>query len=75
MVGEPFSPIIVKAMVLDCLGDLGTVTFSGHADDEMEKDNLIPNDVINTFRGGAVEPGELHNNTYRYRVSTGTSSR
>jgi hypothetical protein len=71
MDGEPFPPGTAKSMILGCLKDTGTVSFSEHACDEMETDNLIPNDVINTLRAGIVEPGELEKRTYRYRVSTG----
>ncbi len=36
----------------------GTVSFSGHALEEMRKDDLTTVDCTNVLRGGVVEPGE-----------------
>lgn len=52
----------------------GTVTPSRHAIDEMASDRLgriAQTDVNNVLRlGRIIEPGELENGTWRYRVHT-----
>ena len=49
----------------------GSVAFSRHALEEMEKDKLTAVDVTNVVRGGVVDPAELENGSWRYRVRTG----
>jgi hypothetical protein len=68
-VEEPFDPSTAKKLVLKMLSD-GTYFLSSHSEDEMAKDNLIVGDVINVLRGGVVEPAELINGSWRYRVRT-----
>jgi hypothetical protein len=48
----------------------GTVSFSGHAVEEMRKDKLTTVDCTNVLRGGVVEPGESDRGSWRYRVKT-----
>lgn len=48
----------------------GTVTFSNHALDEMEKDELTTVDAANLLRGGVIEFCEEVRGTWRYRVRT-----
>ncbi|MBN2358062.1 MAG: DUF4258 domain-containing protein [Deltaproteobacteria bacterium] len=49
----------------------GSVFWSGHAEREMEADNLNKNDVLNVLRGGHItEPAELEHGSWRYRVPT-----
>jgi hypothetical protein len=48
----------------------GTVTFSGHAMEEMAKDKLTTVDAANVLRGGVVEFCEEINRSWRYRVRT-----
>lgn len=48
----------------------GTVGFSQHALEEMEKDELTTADAANVLRGGVVEFSEEVNRTWRYRVRT-----
>ena len=48
----------------------GTVEFSSHAIEEMQKDDLESTDCINLLRGGVFEPPELIHGELRYRVST-----
>ncbi len=50
--------------------ETGFVAFSGHAQEEMEKDELETTDCLNVIRGGAVHPAEYVNGEWRYRVST-----
>lgn len=50
--------------------ETGVVAFSGHAKEEMEKDELETTDCINVIRGGVVHPAEYTNGEWRYRVST-----
>ena len=48
----------------------GTLTYSGHAKREMEKDELTTQDLVNVLRGGVVEPSELEHGSWRHRVKT-----
>jgi hypothetical protein len=48
----------------------GTVSFSKHALEEMEKDGLVTVDATNVLRGGVVEFCEEIRSTWRYRVRT-----
>ena len=48
----------------------GTISFSSHALDEMERDDLTSVDAANVLRGGVVEFAEEVNRTWRYRVRT-----
>lgn len=50
----------------------GTLTFSGHAKQEMEKDRLTTQDVVNVLRAGVVEPFEFEGGSWRHRVKTNT---
>jgi hypothetical protein len=66
---EPLPPSTVKKLLVAILAD-GTLSFTGHAYEEMADDNLIELDIINTLRGGRPRTGELVSGTYRYRVET-----
>jgi hypothetical protein len=48
----------------------GTASFSGHALEEMAKDDLTTVDCTNVLRGGVVETPEFERGTWRYRVRT-----
>lgn len=50
----------------------GSVVFTRHAREEMEKDDLLETDAVNTISGGVInEPGELgHRGDWCYRVRT-----
>ena len=48
----------------------GTVEFSGHALEEMAKDELQTTDCLNLLRAGNYEPAEYVNGEWRYRVGT-----
>jgi hypothetical protein len=50
----------------------GTLTYSGHAKKEMEKDKLTMQDVVNVLRAGVVEPSEFERGSWRHRVKTNT---
>jgi len=65
----PLSPGDVRAIVLGVL-QYGQVSFSRHAREEMENDDLHTTDCVNVLRGGVYEPPELIGGTWRYRVST-----
>lgn len=69
MNGEPFTPPAAKKRILAILAS-GSVTFSNHAEEELEKDGMTMVDGTNILRGGIVEPGELERGSYRYRVRT-----
>lgn len=69
MLVEPLSPVDAKRLIGAIL-DEGSIAFSKHALKELEKDDLTPVDTANILRGGIVEPGELENGSWRYRVRT-----
>lgn len=66
---EPLEPGGAKRLVRKII-QLGTVSFSKHALEEMTNDDLTTVDCVNVLRGGVVEPGELERGSWRYRVST-----
>ncbi len=66
---EPFDPAEAKKLIRSIL-DTGVVVPSGHALEEMEKDDLTLVDCVNVLRGGWVEPAEWERGTWRYRVRT-----
>ncbi len=66
---EPLEPGAAKRLIRKII-ELGTVTFSKHALDEMAKDDLTTVDCVNVLRGGVVQPGELERGSWRYRVTT-----
>ncbi len=66
---EPLDPSEAKKRIRKIL-DVGTVAPSGHALDEMAKDDLTMVDCINVLRGGWVERGEWEHGSWRYRVRT-----
>lgn len=69
MLIEPLSPADAKRLLQEIVSN-GSVTFSGHAQQEMEKDDLATTDVLNMLRGGVVEPAEFENGSWRHRVRT-----
>jgi hypothetical protein len=68
-VDEPLPASDAKRLILAILAD-GDVAFSKHAFDEMGKDRMTTQDVQNVLRGGAVQPGESQNGSWRYQVQT-----
>jgi hypothetical protein len=66
---EPLSPLEARRLIRRILQE-GSVTFSGHAQREMNKDGLTMVDVTNVLRGGVVDPAENENGSWRYRVRT-----
>ena len=48
------------------------LTYSGHAKNEMAKDGLTTQDVMNVLRAGIVEPSEFERGSWRHRVKTNT---
>jgi len=69
MLVEPLSPPEARRLIREIL-ETGSVTFSKHAEEEMAKDNLTMVDVANVLRGGVLDPAELENGSWRYRVRT-----
>jgi hypothetical protein len=66
---EPLPPSETKRFLVDILAH-GVLGFSGHALEEMKKDNLTEVDVRNCLRGGVASEGEYVNESWRYRIST-----
>lgn len=50
----------------------GRLTYSNHAKEEMAKDGLTTQDMVNVLRAGIVEPAEFDKGSWRYRVKTNT---
>ena len=48
----------------------GAVSFTGHALEEIAKDDLTTVDCTNVLRAGVVEPAEFESGSWRYRVRT-----
>jgi hypothetical protein len=70
MLKEPLPADEAKRLIVRAI-DSDRVDFrQAHARDEMANDDLSIRDVLRVLRGGVVEPGELHRNTWRYRVRT-----
>lgn len=69
---EPLTPTAAKALILAIVAEFlnGSVRLDHHAAQEMAKDGLQMADVMNVLRGGAVEPAEMRNGTWRYPVRT-----
>jgi hypothetical protein len=69
MSANPYKPARAKQLIRDILAN-GVVSFSKHAMVELKNDKLETTDCVNVLRGGVVEPPELINGTWRYRVVT-----
>ncbi len=65
---EPFPSNVVKQHILTSLSTGGLLTFTKHALEEMEKDELLMREVRNALRSGTISAGELERGAYRYRV-------
>jgi hypothetical protein len=66
---EPLKPPDAKWLAREIVNN-GTVEFSGHALEEMDKDELHTTDCLNILRAGIYEPPEYINGEWRYRVRT-----
>ncbi len=66
---RPMKPSDARALARSII-DAGDVAFSGHALDEMRKDDLETTDCLNVIRGGVFEAPELVHDQWRYRAST-----
>lgn len=64
---EPLDTTEAERLIRSILEN-GVVRFSGHAEDEMENDELEKIDCKNVLRAGWVEPPEWENGSWRYRV-------
>lgn len=67
--GEPFDGGEAQQLVRSIL-ESGNLGFSGHALEEMAKDQLQTPDVVNVLRAGWVEFPEEKNGSWRYRFTT-----
>ena len=67
---EPIRPPAAKALLGEIL-EKGRVDISPHAWKEMQDDEISVQDVYQVLRGGIVEPAELTNLSWRYRVRQG----
>ena len=66
---EPLARRQARRRILEILAT-GTVSFSGHALDELRKDRATAVDATNVLRSGVVGPGRLRDGTWRYPVRT-----
>jgi hypothetical protein len=67
---EPLSAPVARKVIQQILR-VGSVSFSGHALDEMRKDGLTTVDCVNVLRAGVVEPAEYERGSWRYRIHGG----
>jgi hypothetical protein len=66
---EPLDPTEARRLIREIVtNQSGTLVFTGHARDEMAKDDLDEVDCTRALRGGVVEPAEWENGRWRYRV-------
>jgi hypothetical protein len=56
--------------VIRSIVDGGDIAFTGHALEELAKDNLRTTDCMNVLRGGQVVGTEVRHGRIRYRVET-----
>jgi len=68
MLIEPLETGAARRLIRNIL-DKGSVTFSSHALDEMEKDGLTKVDAAHVLRAGLVQFSENVHGTWRYRVA------
>jgi hypothetical protein len=67
---KPLRPSEAKARLWEIL-ETGRVDISPHAWREMQDDGMPLQDVFHVLRGGVVEPAELENQSWRYRIRQG----
>jgi Domain of unknown function (DUF4258) len=67
---EPFNRNEAKKLIQAILRE-GDFVFSGHAEEELAKDELTTYDALNVLRAGRIleQPEQVHG-TWRYRVHT-----
>ena len=70
MLKEPLTNDQARTLLRQILSTGGDVSFSSHALDEMQHDDLTSVDAQNVMRGGVVEFSEQERGTWRYRVRT-----
>ena len=70
MLQHPLRNDDAKRLISTILKSGAEVSFTGHAFEEMEKDDLTIADVLNVLRGGIVEFAEEVDRSWRYRVRT-----
>ena len=66
---EPLAPATARGLVRQILST-GSVRFSSHSLDEMDKDGLSEADCVNVLRGGFADPPDFIQGTWRYRMCT-----
>jgi hypothetical protein len=67
--GEQLNPARARQLIRNIVST-GVVSFTGHALEEIAKDNLSTLDCTNVLSGGVVEPPEFESGSWRYRVRT-----
>jgi hypothetical protein len=66
---EPLHPNDAKRLIRHLL-EVGTISYSPHAEQEMAADDLTMVDCTNVLRGGVVAPPEWERGSWRYCVRT-----
>ena len=64
---EPLSPPRARAALRSIL-EIGRITFSSHALEEMTKDDIAQAQAIAVIRAGVIHPAELERGSWRYRI-------
>lgn len=70
---EPVDEITAKRVIRNIL-ERGNVRWTGHALQRLPARDLTTVDCVNVLRAGVVDPAELENGTWRYRVRAGRIS-
>jgi hypothetical protein len=65
----PLREVEARQLLTKILVD-GSVIFSRHALEEMRKDQMVEQDVINVLRAGSFDPAEWEHGGWRYRIHT-----
>ena len=70
---EPLDEIAAKRVIRNII-ERGTVRWTAHALRRLAARDLTTVDSVNVLRAGVVDPPELENGTWRYRVRAGRIS-
>ena len=67
---EPFGENAAKQLIKNCIA-CGQVSWTHHAFRRCSERGLTTGDCVNALKAGTVDPAELENGTWRYRVRAG----
>ena len=70
MLNEPLDELVAERLIRNIV-ERGTVRWTTHALQRLPARDLTTVDCVNILRAGVVDPPELQNGTWRYRVRGG----